>query len=242
MMTIGHESHLPTCHQRQAKLIPKMKLIIGELHGPLQTLMTNHITVRKKLRESALQENDNAVDIAQQLNNSRKDLVFFSTDRGLCVSCTHHIMAHAWESELKFDEKGIYIQHTRRHVLVTLNNGSGFPVKWLNFTELRFRFTWESLWVNAPHHTTAQLLKQPEGQDEGGRGNKHPYNWEKRRERSTDWKRDLWHRRRKKLVHKIQVNCSCLLSTGRYGSVLTHLTSDSMAYCPLLAMAMLSRS
>ncbi len=41
------------------------------------------------------------------------------------------------------------------------------------------------------HHTTAQLLKQPEGQDEGGMVNKHPYDWEKRRERLVDWKGDL---------------------------------------------------
>jgi len=60
MMTRGHESHLPTCHQRQAKLVPKMKLIIGELHGPLQTLMANieHNKVREQLwiMESAFQE------------------------------------------------------------------------------------------------------------------------------------------------------------------------------------------
>lgn len=48
MMTTGHESHLPTCHQRQAKLVPKMKLIIGELHGPLQTLMANNHTTQSE--------------------------------------------------------------------------------------------------------------------------------------------------------------------------------------------------
>lgn len=55
MMTIGHESHLPTCHQRQAKLVPKMKLIIGELHGPLQTLMTNNNTPHHSQKETSNQ-------------------------------------------------------------------------------------------------------------------------------------------------------------------------------------------
>lgn len=40
-------THLPTCHQRQAELVPKMKLIIGELHSPFQTLTTNnHTSIR----------------------------------------------------------------------------------------------------------------------------------------------------------------------------------------------------
>lgn len=52
MMTTGHESYLPTCHQRQAKLVPKMKLIIGELHGPLQTLMANNHTPHHSQKET----------------------------------------------------------------------------------------------------------------------------------------------------------------------------------------------
>lgn len=102
-------THLPTCHQRQAELVPKMKLIIGELHGPFQTLITNNHTntsfcVFEKMNQPPTKQQTYNIKMTK-LDISRKGLVIFSINMGSCISFTHCIMVNAWEIESKFDTK-----------------------------------------------------------------------------------------------------------------------------------------